>query len=192
MPIPRLFLTATFRLAMAFTVVFVAGVFALLLVLQWAVSSYASQATDDTLRSEMALIQAEAAQVAHHLQTVAAGQHAVDDQHIVGPGLGHELPGRAVGRHVGGVTGFAQAPPDIVRSATIILDDQDPHAGGHLCPHGSIAARAEPTRSRSHKGKAKSQAPTWRSRKRTSRASELAGSRTWSPSNLMLMRKADP
>ena len=63
MPIPRLFLTATFRLAMAFTVVFVAGVFALLLVLQWAVSSYASQATDDTLRSEMALIQAEAARL---------------------------------------------------------------------------------------------------------------------------------
>ena len=56
---PRILRTATFRLAMAFTVVFVAGVFALLLVLQWAIGSYASQATDDALRSEMALVQAE-------------------------------------------------------------------------------------------------------------------------------------
>ena len=59
MPTPRILRTATFRLAMAFTVVFVAGVFAILLVLQWAIGSYASQATDDALRSEMALVQAE-------------------------------------------------------------------------------------------------------------------------------------
>ena len=63
MQTPRIFRTATFRLAMAFTVVFVAGVFSILLVLQWAIGSYAREATDDALRAEMALVQAESARL---------------------------------------------------------------------------------------------------------------------------------
>jgi signal transduction histidine kinase len=58
---PRIFHTAAFRLAIAFALVFAAGVFALLLALQWATRAYTRQATDDAVRSEMALVQQESA-----------------------------------------------------------------------------------------------------------------------------------
>jgi signal transduction histidine kinase len=57
MPSSRIFGTAAFRLAMGFALVFTAGVFALLLVLQWATKTYTRKATDDAVRAEMALVQ---------------------------------------------------------------------------------------------------------------------------------------
>jgi signal transduction histidine kinase len=53
--------TAAFRMALAFALAFAAGVFALMLTLQWATRSYTRQATDDAVRSEMALVQQESA-----------------------------------------------------------------------------------------------------------------------------------
>ena len=113
MPTPRIFNTATFRLAMAFTVVFVAGVFALLLVLQWAIGSYARQATDDALRSEMALVQAESARqdeaaLARELAVKARSRLGRPLLYlIIGPDrriLGGDLPAA-----VAGAPGFGQA-----------------------------------------------------------------------------------
>ena len=120
MPIPRLFSTATFRLAMAFTVVFVAGVFVLLTVLQWAIGSYASQAADDALRSEMALVQAQSARLDGPALARELGLEAQSRMGrpllylIAGPGrriYGGDLPPEALG-----TLGFGQillpAPAD--------------------------------------------------------------------------------
>ncbi len=103
----RLLDTATFRLALAFAAVFAVGIFALLLVLQWSIKGYAGRQTDDALRSEMALVQDQAARtgtaaIARELAARSTVPGARAPLYVVGgPGgrvLGGNLPSRLLVR----------------------------------------------------------------------------------------------
>src|SRR5690606_10667349 len=57
--------------------------------------------------------------------TVAAGQHAIDDQHVIIHARGHRIAGFAVGGMVGHMARFVQCLDQIARRFTVILDQQN-------------------------------------------------------------------
>src|ERR671933_176156 len=61
---------------------------------------------------------------------VTPGEHAVDDEHVIGVGRRQRQALFAVGGVLGDVAGLAQSLQEILRGFPVVLDDQDAH-GAH-------------------------------------------------------------
>jgi len=70
---------------------------------------------------------AQAAQVAHDLETIAAGKHDVEDHQLVGIGLSEEESLFAGGRNTHRMLLGLEALFDGLREFGLILDDKNPH-----------------------------------------------------------------
>ena len=77
-----------------------------------------------------------AAQGAHEAEAVEAGQHPVDDHHVVIFRRGLEQAVASIGKAIDAVALLGKAVGDIGRGVAVILDDQDAHG---LCLQRSAA-----------------------------------------------------
>ena len=87
------------------------------------------------------------AQFADHRQTVALGQHAIDDQHVVVAVAGQRQALLAVRRLVGDVADLAEGLGEVVGSVAVVFYDEQAHGGPHMgAGHSSESRPSAPVR----------------------------------------------
>ena len=95
-------------------------------------------------QNERGCLDALVAQRADHRESVALGQHAVDDQHVILAVERHRQAVLAVGGGVGDMADFAERLDQIVGGVAVVLDDQKAHGDPVRLRIGHPAEGASP------------------------------------------------